>query len=52
VHFLIFPKANIKKLNHLKTEGVLRRGADKSLAFPISPTGGLQHNKNNFSWMC
>jgi hypothetical protein len=26
----------------------LRRGADKSLAFPISY---LQHNQNNFSWM-
>jgi hypothetical protein len=25
--------------------------ADKSLAFPISPTGGLQHNQKNFSWM-
>jgi hypothetical protein len=27
------------------------RGADKSLAFPVSHTGGLQHNQNNFSWM-
>jgi hypothetical protein len=30
---------------------VIRRGADKSLAFPISPKGGFQHNQNNFSWM-
>jgi hypothetical protein len=27
----------------------LRKGADKSLAFHISPTGGLQHNQRNFS---
>jgi hypothetical protein len=26
----------------------IRKGADKSLAFPISY---LQHNQNNFSWM-
>jgi hypothetical protein len=31
--------------------GYIRRGADKSLAFPISPTGGLQRNQKNFSWM-
>jgi hypothetical protein len=29
----------------------LRRGADKSLAFRISPTGDLQHNQKNFSCM-
>jgi hypothetical protein len=29
----------------------LCRGADKCLAFPISPIGGLQHNQKNFSWM-
>jgi hypothetical protein len=29
----------------------LCRGADKSLAFLISPTGGLRHNQKNFSWM-
>jgi hypothetical protein len=33
------------------TEAKLCRGADKSLAFPISPTSGLQHNQNSFSWM-
>jgi hypothetical protein len=27
------------------------RGAGKSLAFPISPMGGSQHNQKNFSWM-
>jgi hypothetical protein len=27
------------------------RGADKSLAFLISPMCGLQHSQNNFSWM-
>jgi hypothetical protein len=26
---------------------VIRRGADKTLAFPISPAGGLQHNQKN-----
>jgi hypothetical protein len=30
---------------------LIRRGADKSLAFLISPMGGLQHNQKNFSWM-
>jgi hypothetical protein len=29
----------------------VRRGADKFLAFSMSPTGGLQHNQKNFSWM-
>jgi hypothetical protein len=29
----------------------VRMGADKSLAFPITPTGNLQHNLKNFSWM-
>jgi hypothetical protein len=24
------------------------RGADKSLAFPVSPMGGLQHTQRNF----
>jgi hypothetical protein len=27
------------------------RGADKSLAFLVSPMGGSQHNQKNFSWM-
>jgi hypothetical protein len=27
---------------------LLCRGADKSLAFPISPVGGLQNNQNGF----
>jgi hypothetical protein len=30
---------------------IIRKGADKSLAFPVSSTGGLQHNQNNVSWM-
>jgi hypothetical protein len=29
----------------------VHRGANESLAFPVSPTGGLQHNQKNFSWM-
>jgi hypothetical protein len=29
----------------------IRRGADKSFSFPISPTGALQHNQKNFSYI-
>jgi hypothetical protein len=30
---------------------IIHRGTDKSLAFPTSPTGGLQHNQKNYSRM-
>jgi hypothetical protein len=33
------------------THSKIRRGPDKSLASLISPTGGLQHNQKNVSWM-
>jgi hypothetical protein len=29
----------------------VRTSTDKFLAFPMSPTGGLQHNQNIFSLM-
>jgi hypothetical protein len=32
----------------LKLQTQIRRGAYKCLAFPISPTGGLQHNQKKF----
>jgi intergrase/recombinase len=37
--------------NYLAFKMVIRRGADKSVAFPISPSGGFQHEQKNFSWM-
>jgi hypothetical protein len=30
---------------------VVHTGAYKSLAFPVSPMGGLQHNQKIFSWI-
>jgi hypothetical protein len=38
-------------MNYSIIQDCISMGADKFLAFPISPTGGLQHNQKNFSWM-
>jgi hypothetical protein len=29
----------------------VHKGTYKSLALPVSPMGGLQHNQKNFSWV-